>query len=169
MKSHLLRALLTLGFLWWTAAPAGLCAEEHTEAPVPYVVPATVREWLQRGIPVTFLDAREADEFAAGHLPNAINIHFDQVASLADRLPRTEPVVLYCIHSSHRAPAAAKTLQGLGFTNVHVLEGGIVAWQVGGQTIQANALTQAPTILMKTDRCNQLKGPADGPAKPPKS
>jgi len=106
------------------------------------------------GRPVTFLDVREADEFVAGHLPSAINIIYDQVASLIDQLPRDHPIVIYCIHSAHRAPEAAKTLKRLGFANAYVLEGGIVAWQAGGLTIYASDLAQAPTILPLTERCD---------------
>jgi len=106
--------------------------------------------------PVTFLDVREADEFAAGHLPGAINIHYDQVASRADQLPHEHPIVIYCIHSAHRAPEAAKSLQALGFDNVWVLEGGIVAWQAEGLSIHAADLAKPPTILPLTKRCDEL-------------
>ena len=118
----------------------------------PYVTPATVKQWQAEG-PVTFLDVREADEFAAGHLPGAINVPSDQAVSLAGRLPHDEPIVVYCIHSAHRAPAAARRLREQQFTNAYVLEGGIVAWQAGGLTIRASDLAQAPAILPYTERC----------------
>lgn len=96
---------------------------------------------------------REVDEFEAGHLPGAKNIIGTEVASLADQLPHDWPIVLYyCIHSAHRAPEAAKALRKLGFTNAYVLEGGIVAWQVGGLSLRANT-AQAPKILPYSDRC----------------
>ena len=130
--------------------------KEPKEKAVQYVSVSTLRKWLAAKSP-TFLDVREADEFSAGHVRGAVNIRYEEVASLAERLPHTQPIVLYCIHSSHRAPAAAKTLQALGFTNAYVLEGGIVAWQVAGETIVAGQLAQKPMILMKTQRCEQLK------------
>lgn len=125
----------------------------------PYVTPATVKAWLTAEQSVVFLDVREADEFAAGHLPGAINIHYDQIASRADQLPHEHPIVIYCIHSAHRAPEAAKSLQALGFDNVSVLEGGIVAWQADGLTIQTSDLARAPTILPKTERCQTYATP----------
>jgi len=139
---------------------ASVGAEEARESVgVPYVSPATVKAWFDEGRFVTFLDVREPDEFVAGHLPGALNIVYDQVAVLMDELPHDEPIVLYCIHSAHRAPEAAKTLRQRGFQNVYVLEGGIVAWQAGGLTIRASDLAQAPTILPKTERCAAVKTP----------
>ncbi|MBI4597345.1 MAG: rhodanese-like domain-containing protein [Candidatus Omnitrophica bacterium] len=126
-----------------------------------YVTVAEVKAQLEAATPVTFLDVREADEFAAGHLEGARNISYDQVASITAELPNDQPIILYCIHSAHRAPEAAKTLAGLGFAKAVVLEGGIVAWQAGGQTIRANDLAAVPTILQKTDRCAVL-GEANG-------
>jgi thiosulfate sulfurtransferase len=150
---HLLaRILSAVAALLMSAATAA--ASDSPQASRPrYVSPATVQAWLSEGSPVTFLDVREADEFAAGHIPVAVNIPHEDVASLADQLPRDQTIVLYCIHSAHRAPQAAQTLGALGFTNVYVLEGGIVAWQANGLTIRARNAVGPPTILPKTERC----------------
>jgi len=144
------------GFLLLSASAF---ANEPIESPSPYVSARLVKAWLEEDRPVTFLDVREPDEFAAGHLPVAINVVYDQVATLADRLPHDQPIVVYCIHSAHRAPEAAKTLRTLGFDNAHVLEGGIVAWHAGGLTILASNPAQAPMILPKTERCGVAKTP----------
>jgi rhodanese-related sulfurtransferase len=127
---------------------------------VRYTDVSTVKQWEAAG-PVTFLDVRERDEFDAGHLPDAVNISYDQVHTIAGELPRETPIVLYCIHSAHRAPDAARRLQALGFANVHVLEGGIVAWDAGGQTIRAADLAATPTILPATERCAELGATTD--------
>ena len=145
---------LALCVLALSAVPAG-AADSASSSPVRYVSVGTVKAWLDAGEPVAFLDVRAADEFAAGHLPDAINIHYDQVAARVDQLPHDRPIVVYCIHSAHRAPLAAHTLNQLGFENAVVLEGGIVAWDAGGLTIRASDLAQAPNILPKTERCDQ--------------
>ena len=137
-------------------------AEEDATRP-PYVQPREVQAWLEAGRPITWLDVRQADEFAAGHIAGAINIPYDQVASLTETLPHDQPIVLYCIHSAHRAPEAAKTLRAAGFENASVLEGGIVAWEAAGLPIQAAALAKAPQILPYTERCSQ---PGDKPSPP---
>ena len=138
------------------AAELVIAPEDAQASSTPYVTPNTVRSWMEENKPITFLDVRAADEFAAGHIKGAISIRYDQVASLADQLPHDQPIVLYCIHSSHRAPEAAKTLRQLGFQNTYVMEGGIVAWQVAGFPIQARDLAKPPTILPLTERCDEL-------------
>jgi thiosulfate sulfurtransferase len=133
--------------------PNRSAAEEPDSARAAYVTASEVQAWLRDGQPVTFLDVREADEFAAAHLPGARNIVWTQIKELASELPTDQPIVLYCIHSAHRAPAAAKALAGLGFKNAYVLEGGISAWEAGGLTIRASDITQKPVIMPVTDRC----------------
>ncbi len=148
-----LRGQLLTGFLLALSGglsllPTALSAQENLQTTsAPYVTHETVKEWVDQGLAVTFLDVRQSKEFHAGHLPGAINVVFDQVAAMRDELPTDRPIVTYCIHSAHRAPEAAKTLRQLGFDNAYVLEGGIVAWQAGGLTIRATDLAQDPTIL----------------------
>ena len=142
------------------ALPTLTTAEQSPVASSPrFIDPSSVKAWLDHGQPVVFLDVREADEFTAAHLLGAINVVYDQVATLAESLPHDRPIVVYCIHSTHRAPTAAHTLRTLGFDNTYVMEGGIVAWQAGGQMILASNPEQSPTILPKTDRCDQAAHP----------
>ena len=146
---YLIIALAALSFsipLSWAEAPSASSASF-------YVTPRTVQRRLAEGQRVVFLDVREPDEFAAGHLPDALNIAHHQITSFIDRLPHDQPVVVYCIHSAHRAPEAAKVLRKQGVANAVVLEGGIVAWEAGGATILASDTTRAPTILPLTERC----------------
>ena len=124
-----------------------------------YVSPATVKSWMDEGRLIRLLDVREPDEFAAGHIAGAINIPHEQVAAQAAQLPRDRPIVLYCIHSAHRAPAAAQALRALGLAQAYVMEGGIVAWQAGGLTLRAGDLALEPTILPKTERCDRVAYP----------
>ncbi len=148
-------AALLVGFLVF---PSGLSADaSHAQAP--YVLPETVKSWLEHGQAVSFLDVREADEFHAGHIPGARNIPHDQVPGLSGELPHNQPIVVYCIHSAHRAPEAAKALRAQGFDNAYVMEGGIVAWDAGGQPIRASDLTRQPKILPLTNRCADKEKP----------
>jgi len=45
---------------------------------------------------VTVLDVRPAEEFAAGHLPGAVNIPIDRLESELAKLPKRREVVAYC-------------------------------------------------------------------------
>ena len=70
--------LVTCTGLFIASAAAWADTRSDPSAP-PYVSPATVKVWIEEGKRLVFLDVREADEFAAGHLPGAINIVYDQV------------------------------------------------------------------------------------------
>ncbi len=112
----------------------------------PYVLPQTVREWQASGVKVTFIDVREPEEFAAGHLQGALNIPHSQIEGRAGEVTRDHPHVVYCIHSSWRAPYAANALADIGYGNVHVLDGGISAWHEGGQAVYATSPGREPAV-----------------------
>src|SRR3989338_3242334 len=132
-----------LGTALLLLALSGAARAGEGDARPTYVEPRKVQTWLDEGRPVTWQDVRQADEFTAGHIAGALNVPYDQVAPLAATLPHDQPIVLYCIHSAHRAPEAAKALRAAGFDNVSVLEGGIVAWREAGLPIPAPHLPHA--------------------------
>ena len=83
------------------------------------------------------IDVREAEEFAAGHLPEAKNV---PLAKLADRISEIErfkdkPVIVCCA-SGMRSGKACSELGKLGFAKVHNLSGGIDAWVGAGYPVK---------------------------------
>jgi len=75
------------------------------------------------------LDIRTAEEFATGHLENAINIDY-YAADFEDQLSQLDldvPYVMYC-NSGNRSSNALALMDSLGFTEVYELDGGIQAW-----------------------------------------
>jgi phage shock protein E len=79
------------------------------------------------------LDVRSEAEFGSGHVPGAINIPHDQLASRLSDLDSEmdRPVVVYC-RSGKRAGIASAVLLAAGYTNVLHLEGDMNAWQANG-------------------------------------
>jgi len=60
--------------------------------------PVPARELLERaqkGL-VTVLDVRPAEEFAAGHLPGAINVPLEKLEGYLSKLPKRKEIVAYC-------------------------------------------------------------------------
>ena len=56
---------------------------------------ADLLERARKGL-VTVLDVRPAEEFAAGHLPGAVNIPVQELARRLAELPKRKEVVAYC-------------------------------------------------------------------------
>lgn len=79
------------------------------------------------------LDVRTAAEYAAGHLPGAVNL--DASASgFRERLEAMDRGTTYAVYcqSGRRSAAALATMADLGFTRAVDLEGGIGAWAAAG-------------------------------------
>ena len=72
-----------------------------------------------------------------GNLPDTdLSIRYDEIGRNTDRLPgKDEGIVLYC-KSGRMSVEAAKTLVGLGYTNVRDLKGGMDAWGKAGLPLE---------------------------------
>ena len=74
------------------------------------------------------IDARTEEEFAEGHIENAILIPEYEIASRAEKeLPDKEQLILVYCRSGRRSKIASEELVNLGYTNVKEF-GGIIDW-----------------------------------------
>jgi sulfate permease, SulP family len=107
----------------------------HTELPVADLPTIAARAlWLQLRhgrIRPLLIDVREPREFHRGHIPDAELISLPELLADGTNLPREEPIVLIC-RSGRRSQRAAHVLQSRGFTNISMLEGGMLAWEAAG-------------------------------------
>ena len=71
------------------------------------------------------IDVRDEDEFAAGHIPGAVNIPLERIEETAERYPdRDRPLFLYC-RSGRRSGLAESRLRQMGY--IHAVNiGGII-------------------------------------------
>ena len=85
---------------------------------------------------VTVLDVRPVEEYAAGHLPGAINIPLPELEARLDRLDLHKEVVAYC-RGPHCILAfdAVERLRKLG-RDARRLEGGFPEWQHAGLPVE---------------------------------
>ena len=74
------------------------------------------------------LDVRRADEFASGHIPDAINIPNEEIgtAQIPELPDKGQLILVYC-RSGNRSKQASEKLAALGYTNI-VEFGGINSW-----------------------------------------
>lgn len=105
----------------------------------PVVAPVTqdalVERQRQADAGLVVLDVRSPGEFAAGHVPGAINIPHDRIGERFAEVPRDKDVVLYC-QSGRRAGIAAQALAAQGYTRLFHLEGDIAAWKANGRPLE---------------------------------
>ena len=100
-------------------------------------VPVTEAEAAIRNADV-LVDVREADEYAAGHLPGAVHISRGMLEFKFSANPALQPrdlkVVLYC-KTSGRAALCATALHDMGYLNVQSIAGGFDAWAAAGKPV----------------------------------
>ncbi|MDP2834560.1 MAG: rhodanese-like domain-containing protein [Pseudomonadota bacterium] len=80
---------------------------------------------------VFVVDARDAAQFAKGHIPGAINIEWRQAVARRGELPKDRMVVVYC-NSGSLSAQAVFALRLLGYDNVKVLQDGYEGWKAKG-------------------------------------
>lgn len=90
---------------------------------------------------VLFVDARPAEDFAAGHIPGALSFPFDPFADDLDTriatLPQNKTLVIYCGDVlCGLSEELADTLRISGFDQVKVLAEGIDGWKLAGGSLE---------------------------------
>ncbi len=89
------------------------------------------------------IDVRTPEEFASGHVKNAVNINYNapDFAEKVSRLDKSKPVLLYCL-SGGRSGAAATKMQEMGFAATYNMAGGMMKWRGAGKPV--DMATDAP-------------------------
>jgi rhodanese-related sulfurtransferase len=93
---------------------------------------AALSDWLEDGPRPYLLDVREPAEFEAMHIPGAHNMPLGLLGERhGELLTEIDRVVLICA-SGKRAGTAERFLTSVGMAKVHVLDGGVTAWEAAG-------------------------------------
>lgn len=115
--------ILALSLLFFINCSNGQNAKSNVDA-------NAFNELVKASNQAQLIDVRTPEEFAKGHLINALNFdwngnEFDKQVS---SLNKEEAVFVYCL-SGGRSSAAAAQLRQSGFKNVIELNGGIMKWR----------------------------------------
>ena len=87
------------------------------------------RQMMQEESGYLILDVRRPDEFAEGHIPDALNIPNETIADeQPEQLPDKDQLLLIYCRSGNRSKEAAQKLADMGYTNVYEF-GGINTWE----------------------------------------
>jgi len=90
------------------------------------------------------VDTRNAGQYQAGHLPNAINIEWREILMRRNELPTDQSILLYC-ETGLLSSKAHLALSVAGFDNVKVLWGGYIIWSARQSFEDAKQLRNAVT------------------------
>jgi rhodanese-related sulfurtransferase len=82
------------------------------------------------------IDLRAAADFAKGHLPAARNVELAELQAKIGQIAKNKsnPVVLVC-QTGQQSQRASRTVTEAGYAEVHVLQGGVDAWQKAGMPV----------------------------------
>ena len=102
---------------------------------------ASLRDWLDSDDAPRILDVRTAAEFRTVHIPGSYNVPLDLLREHRDELSRhlDQDIVLVC-RSGARAGQAETLLLETVRPNVHVLDGGLLAWQKNGAPVNRGSV-----------------------------
>ena len=91
------------------------------------ISPMEVKAMMDAGDDMFLLDVRTPDEFQAMRIEGGTLIPLGKVRSSLNVIPRDKPVIAYC-KISLRGYEAALILKANGYTNVKVMDGGVIMW-----------------------------------------
>jgi len=115
------------------------CVAQETEAPTQIIEDVTAQEAFtliqdnQNNPDFVIIDVRTPEEFADGHVVNAINIDFrsESFRNEIDNLDKNKTYLIYC-RSGRRSAEALSIMKELNFTKIYHMSGGILEWTAEG-------------------------------------
>lgn len=123
----------------------GISAGQHAPvAPGAKQTPAeNLRQELGQGKRVLIIDVRDAKEFAAGHVPGAINIPIAELSKrIAEMNPPKDTVIVTVCERGGRSSRASLELQKLGYKTTSFCT--LDSWRKAGyKTEKAKEISQA--------------------------
>ena len=102
---------------------AGMVASNLMHKTYRHIAVTEARRLVEEG--AYLLDTREANEFEASHLKNAVNIPLSRLRDRTDELPHDRTIYVYC-HTARRSYNACLALQERGFRDVVNMAGGFL-------------------------------------------
>ena len=117
-----------------TAALA-CAAVAHADEPTPRINQESLLKRIEKkDASMIILDVRTPEEFAAGHVPGAINIPYTHLPARVSELKDSgdKDIVLYCA-TGVRAERAAGRMREQGYTRLLHLDGDMKAWDEKNQ------------------------------------
>jgi rhodanese-related sulfurtransferase len=132
IKRQLLVILLLFGVFTSAVALAGHGVEDTVDTlPV-----EKVKQLIDAGEKLTFIDLRPAKDFQEKRIPGARSIPLAEVASRFNEIPKSGRVVLYCDCKPYDVADRAVFLEYRGYRNIFVMPEGYAGWVKRGYPLE---------------------------------
>ena len=107
------------------------------KATIKTVTPADVKKAIDTKEKAVYLDVRDPGEFAAGHIPGAINVSRGTLEfNIFSKIPdQSAKIYVYC-KTMGRSTLATKTLNDLGYKNAVLMEAQFEDWIKAGYPVE---------------------------------
>lgn len=79
-----------------------------------------LKQMLESGEDIYFIDIRNPGDYGRGHFPGAVNIPFNKLSVKLGQIPTDKKVVVYC-DAGNIAASGASYLRSKGYSNVYAL------------------------------------------------
>lgn len=136
------RAVRTIFWIGAVSLALTGCSKQITDRSVDRLNTEQASVFHRSARSTIFVDARPADQFAAGHIPGAVNRRLGEVSSSAmdPDLARYRRIVVYGDNpGSAAAIALAKRLFEAGHSEVVFYEPGFEAWKAAGLPVEKSS------------------------------
>jgi len=123
VKGLIIMLLISLSLFGLTA-----CQDGGNNVTYEQITPQQAKEIMDTEQDYIIIDARTEEEFAEGHIEDAILIPEYEIKDRAEKeLPDKDALILVYCRSGRRSKIASEELVNLGYTNVKEF-GGIIDW-----------------------------------------
>lgn len=93
------------------------------------ITPQELHARLEQGDELMVVDMRQPFEYAAGHIPGAVNIFIEEIPYRLKEIPNDKPIIFQCWHGHTSLDASAFLIsQGWPADQISSLRGGIAGW-----------------------------------------
>jgi rhodanese-related sulfurtransferase len=91
---------------------------------------SSLKQLMENKAKIKVIDVRTKQEYNQGHISKSFNIDVfsSDFESQCESKFSLDDTIILCCRSGQRSSGAAKKLEKSGFTSLHNLKGGMIAW-----------------------------------------
>lgn len=139
MKKRLFSIAVLIIFVTISTLSGALFAQQEKKTDIKIISVQEANELIKEkneNSEFVILDVRTIEEHEAGHIPDSVNIDYKspEFKEAISKLDKENIYLTYC-RSGRRSAESAEIMKELGFENIYMIDGGIVAWNKAGLPI----------------------------------